>query len=120
MRPPGVWNTPGRSDGSSGMRDSSNSTQDHLHWIRCPFQIVRHLEKEKGGGLVAGLGYKLSQLSISAETPLSIKLPLYLTGAFGPKAFNFRPCFPYRVSLPLSPSAPSATPAWRVGLLEVL
>lgn len=39
----------------------------HLHWIRCPFQIVRH-----------------------------------------------------QVSLPLSPSAPSAPPAWRVGLLEEL
>lgn len=104
------------------MRDSSNSTQDHLHWVRCPFQIVRHLEKEKAGGLVAGLRVsKLSKLSISAETPLSIKSPLYLTGAqFGLKALNFRPCFPYRVSLPLSPSAPSAPPAWRVGLLEEL
>lgn len=31
----------------------------HLHWIRCPFQIVRHLEREKAG-LVAGLSVSLS------------------------------------------------------------
>lgn len=63
------------------MRESSNFTRGPLHWIRCPFQIVRHLEREKEGGQVADL--RVCRLSAGAETPLGTESPLCLTGAFG-------------------------------------